>query len=135
MPKGKKTYSHLPTEEMVRTYKYLSPALSSLYNEIKELSKKKPDGIVSAYKIRLVNKTLNDVKQLLPTDPALAHLDVFSEDDLPQYSDLILVLGQFKAVLQRFQKRFNRYDSDRSTTRWFTQEDPSDEDAEFEEDE
>lgn len=134
MPKGKK-YSHLPTEEMVRNYKYLSPALSSLYGEIKDLSKKKPDGIVSAYKIRLVNKTLTDVKQLLPTDPALSHLDVFSEDDLPQYSDLILVLGQFQAALVRFQKQFNRYDSDRSTTRWITQEDPSDQDADFEEDE
>ncbi len=133
MRKGKK-YSHLPTEEMVRSYKYLSPALSSLYSEIKDLSKKKPDGIVSAYKIRLANKTLADVKQLLPTDPALSHLDVFSEDELPQYSDLILVLGQFQAALVRFQKKFNRYDSDRAATRWITQEDPSDEDADPEED-
>jgi hypothetical protein len=127
--------THLPTNAMAHSYQYLSPALSSLYLEIKDLSKKKPDGIVTPYKLRLVNKTLSDIKQLLPVDPALSHVDVFSEDDLPQYSDLILVLGQFQAVRARFKAKFYRYDRDRSGSRWVTQEDPSDVDDEFEKEE
>ena len=98
-----------PTDAEVAKYEYLEPAVRSLFEEMKELSKKKPDGVATAFKLRLINKSLSEIRELLYGDPSLAKVEELTEESLPQYSDIVLVLGQFSAALQRFHERFYDY--------------------------
>lgn len=116
--------SDLPTAEDVEKFKYLSPALDSLYDEVSKLSAKKQDLPLSEYKITMINRVLEGVKGLLKDDPATKELDLLSNEELPQNSDVVLLLGQFKATLARFRSAFYGYDNYSAESRWFTQEEP-----------
>lgn len=98
-----------PTNADVVQYEHLRPSINSLFEEMRELSKKKPDGIATAFKLRLINKTLAEVRRLLHGDPSIEKVEELTEDSLPQYSDIVLVLGQFKAALERYYDRFTEY--------------------------
>lgn len=130
-------FSDLPTEEDVEKFQYLSPALDSLYEEVSKLSAKKQDVPLSEYKIKMINRVLEGVKSFLRDDPATKELGLLSNEDLPQNSDVVLLLGQFKAALSRFHTAFHGWDTYSTKPRWFTQENPPDyllEDEEAEED-
>lgn len=129
---------HLPTDEDVEKYEYLGPALESLYLEISKVSSKKHDALVSAYKIRVINKTLQGIKDIMGEDPAINDLDVLAEDEIPQFSDVVMLLGQFRTAMDRFEQNFYQSEGGYSK-RWMTQESPPswmvEEDEEGEDDE
>lgn len=114
----------LPTEEEVERYKYLAPSLESLYDEFSKLSAKKQDAVVGTYKIKMINRVLEETKTLFPDDPALVDLDILDEDELPENSDVVLLLGQFRAALARFEDAFLVWEPGGARKRWITQEDP-----------
>lgn len=116
----------LPTEKDIEKFKYLSTSLTSLYEEISKVSSKKHDSLVSSYKIKLINKTLEGIKELIRDDPAIVDLDLLSDSDIPQFSDVAMLLGQFASAVDRFQSKFYRHDTP-YTGRWVTQENPPDE--------
>ena len=97
------------TQEQANTHEAMSPLLQSMYLEFQELSKKKPGDVLSISKVRLVNRLLSNVLKLLENDPVRPFLNDFDEDDLPQNSDVILMLGQVKAAMIGFKTRY--YDS------------------------
>lgn len=98
-----------PTKEIVSKFKMLKPMLISLLDEIREFSKKKPDGVLNKFKVSTINRTLKDVKEILSNDPANQYLDLLDEDTLPQNSDAVLVLGQFQAAMNHFQSKYYGY--------------------------
>ena len=102
-------YQDLPTNDEVEKYDYLSPMLDSALAEMREFAKKKQDGIVSATKIKLLNRLLKDVKAILSKEESSEYLDLLSEDELPQNSDAVLILGQYRAALNSFKKKHHRY--------------------------
>jgi len=109
-----------PTDAQVAKFQYLSPMLDSALNEMREFAKKKQDGIVSAMKIRLLNRLLADLRGILEHEESLQYLDLLSEEQLPQNSDAVIVLGQYRAALESFKKR--HYRSVNYTTTWITKE-------------
>jgi len=109
-----------PTEDDVRRFAFLSPMLDSALSEMREFAKKKQDGIVSATKIKLLNRLLLDLKDVVKHERSAAYLDTLSEDDLPQNSDAVLILGQYRAALDSFEKRNTRTIDYRKT--WITKE-------------
>ena len=108
------------TEATVEQFRMLSQLLSSIYLEMKEFSKKKPDEPLNAFKVKNVNRILEQVKSILTNEPTISFLDMLDDETLPTNSDAILVIAQFKASMKRF--------SDKNTNdygRWYTVENPS----------
>lgn len=109
-----------PSDAQVAKFQYLSPMLDSALSEMREFAKKKQDGIVSAMKIRILNRLLTDIREVLAQEESLNFLDVLSEEQLPQNSDAVIVLGQYRAALDSFEKRHHRTVDYKRT--WFTKE-------------
>jgi hypothetical protein len=109
-----------PTESQVAKFEYLSPMLDSALSEMREFAKKRQDGIVSATKIKILNRLLTDIRWILEHEESLAYLDLLSEDQLPQNSDAVIVLGQYRAALNSFQAKHSHEINFRET--WITKE-------------
>ncbi|PZX52525.1 hypothetical protein [Algoriphagus chordae] len=115
----------LPNEATVKKYNILSELINSLILETKELSKKKPDEALNKLKIKMINRVLDQLKEILKNQPTIEFLDLLDEDGLPTNSDAVLILGQFRAAMDQFKKSYNgRTTQYESSRRWFTQENP-----------
>jgi hypothetical protein len=112
---NKKSNSNLPTKEITEQFDMLFPIVESVYNEIKELSKKKQDGALNEMKVKITNRVLAKVKTILKDDPTLEFLDLLDEVSLPTNSDAVMIIAQFKAAMQQFKNR--HYDT--STFEYF----------------
>lgn len=80
--------------------------INGMYDEISILSKKKPDGPVNKFKLKLINSLLKQANDLmeehyLPFDD----FSEFDEDDIPSASDVVLILSQYLKSMDKY-----RYD-------------------------
>jgi hypothetical protein len=87
----------------------LMPMLEAMFREFQDASKKKPDGVLNAQKVRIANRLLAEVLLIVDGEPTRAFLDLLNEDDLPQNSDVALILGQSVAAMEAFQKKYFKY--------------------------
>ena len=87
------------TREKVAEYETTSPLLRAMYREMGELSKKKPDGTLSKKKVSIINRLLTDLMKLLEDEPESKYLEMLADDDLPQNSDVVLILSQYSAAM------------------------------------
>ena len=90
-------------------YEMLYPILSSVYDEIKELSKKKQDGALNDVKVKMANRVLSKVKALLADDPTNEFLDLLDEEKLPSNSDAVLIIAQFRAAMHQYKDKHFGY--------------------------
>lgn len=111
-----------PTKEQVAKYAMLSPMLDSALDEMREFSKKKQDGVVNKTKIDLLNRLLRDLKKVLADEPSSEYLDLLDEDMVPQNSDAVLILGQYRAALNRFKSRHFKRDETGWSGKWLTRD-------------
>lgn len=111
----------LLTEEEAATWDRLFPMLEAAHHEMSELSKKKQDGVLNALKIRNINRLLTELRKLLEKDPSLDFVELLDEETLPQNSDVVLLLSQWRAALQQYKRRHSG-----SYGKWRTVEDPGD---------
>lgn len=119
-----KKKSTLPTNAQIEQFKMLAELLQSIYNEMKEFSKKKPDEPLNKFKVKSVNRVLTKVKEILKNEPTVDFLDILDEDTLPTNSDAILIIGQFQASMTRFEKKYHYKDSLDYKMKWNTVENP-----------
>jgi hypothetical protein len=124
MPRKSRHFSveNLPSDENARNLDMLSGLLDSAILEMKELAKKKPDESLNLTKIKLLNRILTPLKEILLMDPSGAFLDLLDEETMPSNSDCVLILGQYNAVINQFKEKY--YGWDGSDHRWFTKENP-----------
>ena len=87
-------------------YEVLQPLLAAMYREFQELSKKKPKDPISKRKVKVVNRVLEPVLALLEAEPDRKFLDLLDEDDLPDNSDVVLMLGQALTSVRSFRHRY-----------------------------
>jgi hypothetical protein len=99
-------------------FEALWPLLSAMRNEYSELSKKKPDGTLNKLKVHSVNRLLTDLKELLKNENIIRYLDLLSDDDLPQYSDVTITLSQYVAAMTSF-KEARQYQDANYTIVWY----------------
>lgn len=102
-------FPHVTTPERVSEYEASHDVFASLLDEVKELSKKKPDATMSAGKVRIVNRVLQNLLMVLEGQPDAKYLEVLDDADLPQVSDAVLVMVQFKSALGSFKRRHQRH--------------------------
>lgn len=105
------------TEQKAQTHDNMTPLLEAMYAEFKEISKKKPDSAVSKSKIKIVNRLLEKVRTVLSDEESIGFLDVLDEDEVPQASDVTLILSQYVASMNAF--RAKHYGWDGSNHTWF----------------
>jgi hypothetical protein len=98
------------TQEKVNAYETTSPLLDSLYKEVQVLSKKKPEATLNKNKVTLINRLLSDIKDLLCDESDCKYLDLLDDEELPQYSDVVLILSQFSAAMERFHSNYYGWD-------------------------
>jgi len=109
----------LPSDAQVEKFQMLNELADSIYIEMKEFSKKKPDDVLNAFKVKTLNRVLTQLKDFLKDEPTVSFLDLLDEETLPSNSDAILIIGQFKAAMENFKKKnTTRYNN------WKTIENP-----------
>ena len=101
---GSKNESVVISRADVTLYEALWPLLSAMRDDYSELSKKKPDGTLNKLKVHGVNRLLTDLKELLKNESVIRYLDLLSDDDLPQYSDVTIILSQYVAAMNSFRQ-------------------------------
>lgn len=108
------------TAERAAKHDALMPLLEAMFSEFKELSKKKPDGVLNKRKVQVVNRLLKDILTILEDEPTRIYLDQFDEDELPQNSDIVLMLSQFQAAMKAFREKYHGYNSMEAKHTWQT---------------
>lgn len=111
-----------PTDSQVEQFLLLKPMLDSLLNEMRELSKKKQDGALNKLKVKMINRVLSDIKNVVSKEATHEYLDLLDDETLPNNSDAVLILGQYEAAMKLFEDA--HYRSDGARWRWITKERP-----------
>lgn len=96
----------LPTDAQVVKFRMLSELTESIYTEMKEFSKKKPDDALNPFKVKNVNRVLIQIKDFLKDEPTVSFLDLLDDETLPSNSDAILIIGQFKASMDNYRNKY-----------------------------
>ena len=58
-------FDHITTNAAVSIYEASSPVFEGIIREVRELSKKKPEATMSSSKVKLVNRVLKDLLEIL----------------------------------------------------------------------
>ena len=111
---------HVTTADAVAVYEASYDVFAGLLSEIRELSKKKPDATLNESKVKLLNRVLLDIQDILKTEPEGKYLDLLDDEKLPQNSDAVLVMVQYEKALRAFVRRYRKGTS--GNTYWVTEE-------------
>lgn len=81
-------------------------------------------------KIKMVNRVLEPLNELLKNEPSHKFLDVLNEDDMPTNSDVVLIISQYEKALLNFKNKYYLIDKNyrnkygEAQARWNIKEDP-----------
>lgn len=100
------------------THDVMTPLLKAMYEEFKELSKKKPESAVSKSKLLIANRLLEKLRGVLEAEESIEFLDLLNEDDVPQVSDVTLIFSQYVAAMEAFKSKYYGWDGTKHL--WFT---------------
>jgi hypothetical protein len=118
-------FKNVTTAEAVATYTATNGIFNGLIREVRELSKKKPDATLNGGKVKIINRVLTDLKDILDKEPEGKFLDLLDDQELPQTSDAVLVMVQYETVLRAFSARYRQdvqWDYSNTKTEWITPE-------------
>ena len=105
MPK----FQHVTSSAKVEEFQASSEVFGGLLQEMRELSKKKPDATLSENKSKILNRILADIIAVLKDEPEAKYLDLLDDEQLPQNSDAVLVMVQHETALAAFKTRYYVY--------------------------
>ena len=95
----------------IDTFIKLVKQIKNLIAEFSVLSKRKPDDAVNKFKIKLINPVL-EVANYFVNDKKykpFADFELFNEDELPTNSDVLVILSQYSACLEKYHEDAIRY--------------------------
>lgn len=75
---------------------------------------------MSAGKVKIINRVLSDLLQILKPEPTGKYLEVLDDESLPQVSDAVLTMVQFESALDLFESKYRRYIG--GDHQWITEE-------------
>lgn len=81
----------------------LQPQMKSAYEEISLLSKKKPTDQLNTFKLKFINSILTRANTILADKytPFPDEFDLFSEDEMPNNSDVVFILWHYLTSLEK----------------------------------
>jgi hypothetical protein len=120
----------LPTEKNIEDYNLLKDMLHAQRLEFNLLSNKKSDGQLNKMKIKMVNRVLEPLNELLKNEPSYKFLDILNEDDMPTNSDVVLIISQYEKAMKNFKDKYFIIDKNyrdkygKAYERWNVKENP-----------
>ena len=104
----------MKTDSDVDKFIKLVKQIKGLIAEFSVLSKKKPDDAVNKFKIKLINPVLEVANYFVSAKKykPFADFELFHEDDLPTNSDILVILSQYNACLEKYFEDSINYDND-----------------------
>lgn len=105
------------TSKKASTHDVTMPLLLAMFEEFKELAKKKPEAAVSKSKLVIANRLLQRVREVLADEESIEFLDLLDEDDVPQVSDVTLIFSQYVAAMHAFKTRYHGWNG--AELSWF----------------
>ncbi len=100
---------NLPSLADVKKFIMLHDFLEASYNEMKDFSKKSPDGVLNERKVKSLNRVLTDIKDVLKGEPTASYLEQLDEQTLPTNSDVVLEMSQYRSAMTLFVKKYRLY--------------------------
>ena len=97
-------------DDQVALFETIYPLLSAAFDEVKEFSKKKQDELLNSKKVKIINRLLDNAKEVLKNELTVAFLDMLDEEDLPSNSDAVLTMSQYMSAMRKF--RIDHYHID-----------------------
>jgi hypothetical protein len=86
----------------VNLFEKIHVQMQALHDEVGVLSKKSPNDAINKFKLKLINGLLQETNSLLKGDYIpLVGFEMFSEDDIPTNSDVVIVLAQYLNCLEK----------------------------------
>lgn len=113
-------FEHVTTDAVVQAYTSSTPIFAGVLREVRELSKKKPEATISAGKVKIINRILDDLLAFLKGEAEGKYLEALDDESLPQISDAVLTMVQFESALKAFHARY--YKRVLGGSRWITSE-------------
>ena len=106
----------------VEKYSELYSKLSSMKGDIALLSAKKPNETVNEFKLKLINKLLAQINELIDKFKPEDDFDSFDFETLPTNSDVLIVLNLYLNGMERFRdantvERLDTFDLSKMTTK------------------
>jgi len=95
--------------EDIEKFKMLNEILLSVFNEMKDFSKKKQDEVLNELKVKKINQLLKDIKDFLSKESSSDYLDLLDGETLPTNSDAVLILSQYRALMHNFHMKYDFY--------------------------
>lgn len=87
----------------VDQFEKLAGQVLGLYEEMSILSKKSPNDAVNKFKLKFINHQLGESNTILAERyRPFNDFDIFSEDDVPQNSDVVFILSQYLQCMEKF---------------------------------
>lgn len=91
----------MDTQDVDR-FEKLAGQVNGLYEEMSLLSKKSPNDAVNKFKLKFINRQLADCNEFLSSRyRPFNDFEQFSEDDVPQNSDVVFILSQYMQCLEK----------------------------------
>lgn len=109
---------HRTTKKKAAAHDVTMPLLNAMFKEFKELARKKPEAVLSKNKLTIANRLLARIREILETDESMEFLDLLNEDDIPQVSDVTLILSQYVAGMIEFKAKHFGEDDDTGEYGW-----------------
>lgn len=113
-------FEHVTTDAVVEAYTSCTPIFAGVLQEVRELSKKKPEATISAAKVKIINRILDDLLAFLKVESEGKYLEALDDESLPQISDAVLTMVQFESALKSFHSRY--YKNIHGVRCWVTSE-------------
>ncbi len=86
----------------VNLFEKIHVQMQALHDEVGVLSKKSPNDALNKFKLKLINGLIQEANSLLKGDyKPLMGFEMFSEDDIPTNSDVVMVLAQYLNCLEK----------------------------------
>lgn len=115
-------FEYVTTDAFVESYTSSKPIFDGVLKEVRELSKRKSEATMSASKVKLVNRILNDLLVFLKDEPAGKYLEALDDESLPQMSDAVLTMVQFESALKAFHSKYHQFVKEKRANFWITSE-------------
>jgi hypothetical protein len=93
-------------KEDVELFEKTNAQLMAVYEEITALSKKSPNDGVNKFKLKLINKVLQDANAVLDEKhKPFPDFFVFIEEELPSNSDVVFILAQYLNCIENLRAK------------------------------
>lgn len=97
-------------KELDPNYHKVKGQMSTLFQEIKDLSKKSPDTQLNPFKLEYINEIIADANKILVGEyKPSKNFELFDKDDLPSNSDVVMILAQYINSFEDYYNDNNPY--------------------------